>query len=96
MKLDDARSLARSISSGAAMIEAIDVSFSRPIDVVADRRQHDAHACGAITSHHGLARRQAERQRGLALAAVDRLDAGAEDLGQHGAALQAEADRPRR
>ena len=31
MKLDEARSLARSISSGAAMIEAMAVSFSRPI-----------------------------------------------------------------
>ena len=31
MKLDEARSLARSISSGAAMIEAIEVSLSSPM-----------------------------------------------------------------
>ena len=80
MKLDDARSLARSISSGAAMIEAIEVSLSRPISVVADRRQDDA---DRLRGHHvahrlapasgpASARPRAGRGRGL--------DPGAEDL----------------
>ncbi len=74
------------------MIEAIEVSLEQADRVIADRRQHHADRLGRQHVDHGLAGRQAERDAGLALAAVDGIDAGPKDLRQHGAALQAETE----
>ena len=78
------------------MIEAIEVSLSRPIDVIAGGRQRHAHRLRRHNVDQALARRQAQGQRGLALAAVDRLDAGAENLAEKGGTLQARARCRRR
>ena len=78
------------------MIEAMEVSFSSPISVVAGRAAATMRiACGA-TRRAWSGRRQAEGQRRLALAAVDRLDAGAENLAQQRGTLEPEADARRR
>ena len=60
--------------------------------VVAKRRQHDAHGLGQDDEAHGLQRRHAERERGLHLAFVDRLNPGPVDLTDIGGAVDAEAD----
>ena len=60
--------------------------------VVAERRQHDPDRLWQDDEAHRLERRHAERERGLHLTAMDRLDAGAVDLAEVGRAVDAEAD----
>ena len=50
-------------------------------------------ACGQHDAAHGLRLGHAERVRGLGLALVDGLDAGADDLGHVRGLVQAEAEQ---
>ena len=77
------------LSSGAATAEASDVSFNRPIAKLT-RDGKVMRKAWAIRWDEGSQSAEAEGVGGLDLAPADRLDPGAEHLGQVGAAVEAE------
>ena len=79
-------------SSGAATAEASDVSFKQADGEIGERRQHHADRLRQHDDPESHQLRHADRERRLGLAAGDRLDAGAEHLAEHGAAVEPEAD----
>ena len=70
----------RSASSPTAITETSEVSLNSDTQVLASTGSTRRSACGKITLAQRLPAAHAERERGLALALADRVDAGAERL----------------
>src|SRR5262245_41090973 len=90
------RLLASCMSSEPARIEPSVVSLAMLTNSLMNGGIMRCTACGRMMRRIAWRRLIAERARGIGLAPLYRLNSGAENLGEIGRGVQAEADRDRR